>query len=224
MEAQHGRSAPLSLAAADAAAHRSPQGPTRWLKAPPWAREEERPPAAAMPRSGVLWALRLPANAAGPATVGQPALSVRRKAHPQPHNLARPDSHPRPRPVRYSHPRPVRHQALCRHCHLHPDAATLLSRQPARRALPHSVRRPPPLPPTPCTTSPPRARRPASTIKPHPTPGKSSSPSKLRSPSRLAAAAAAAAAAAREADARRRDEQVAALPPPRHPARTPREA
>ena len=159
-----------------------------------------------------------------PATVGQPALSVRRKAHPQPHNLARPDSHPRPRPVRYSHPRPVRHQALCRHCHLHPDAATLLSRQPARRALPHSVRRPPPLPPTPCTTSPPQARRPASTIKPHPTPGKSSSPSKLRSPSRLAAAAAAAAAAAREADARRRDEQVAALPPPRHPARTPREA
>ena len=71
----HGRSkgvdtpfaeAPLWLAAADAAAHRSPQGPARWLKAPPWAREEERPPAAAMPRSGVLWALRLPANAAGP--------------------------------------------------------------------------------------------------------------------------------------------------------------
>ena len=28
------------LAAADAAAHRSPQGPARWLKAPPWAREE----------------------------------------------------------------------------------------------------------------------------------------------------------------------------------------
>jgi len=69
------------LAAAEAAAHRSPQGPARWLKAPPWAREEERPRAAAMPRSGVLWALRGLPMLPAPATVGQPAPLVSAGRH-----------------------------------------------------------------------------------------------------------------------------------------------